>query len=120
MIATVRGYATYHLMYGLLMASTLYRLSVEFRERGYSRPDEREDAVRWKAMTIGVGAPGLVLVVWMLLLGGFADDGLWQPVREDDWVVAVMFVVGLAVQISAIAKAWMTPAYAADLLDEEG
>lgn len=120
MIATVRGYTSFHLMYGLLMASTLYRASVEFKERGYSRPDEREDAVRWKAMAIGVSAPGLVLVVWMLLLGGFADNGLWQPVREDDWVVTAMFAVGLAVQISAIAKAWMTPAYAADLLDEDG
>jgi len=120
MIAAMRGYGVFHLMYGLLMASTLYRLTVEFRERGYSPHDEREDAIRWKAMAIGAGAPGLVLVVWMMLLGAFADEGLWHPVREDDWVVVAMFAVGLAVQISAIAKAWMTPAYAAELLDEDG
>jgi len=120
MIATMRGYAVFHLMYGLLMASTLYRLSVEFRERGYSPHDEREDAIRWKAMAVGAGAPGLVLVVWMMLLGAFADQGLWHPMREDDWVVVAMFAVGLAVQISAIAKAWMTPAYAAELLDDDG
>ncbi len=120
MIATTRGYAVFHLMYGLLMASTLYRLSVELRERGYATHDEREDAIRWKAMAIGASVPGLALVVWMMLLGAFADEGLWHPMREDDWVVVAMFAVGLAVQISAIAKAWMTPAYAAELLDDDG
>ena len=40
-----------------------------------------------------------------------------RPARE--WQAAGFFILGLMSKIANIASAWMTPAYAAELLDEE-
>jgi len=107
------------LILAAMIGSTFHRVAVEWKERGYARNDEREQAIYWKALAIGVTIPGLLLVVWMLLLGAFVDDGMWHPVRQDDWSAVALFAMGLTAQIGGIAKAWMTPAYAAELLDDE-
>jgi hypothetical protein len=44
---------------------------------------------------------------------------MWYPDRSEEWQAAGVFILGLMVQITNIAKAWMTPAYAAALGEED-
>lgn len=119
MVGTMMGQSLYKLILFTTIASVLHKAAMEFRERGYARRDEREDAIHWKAWAIGAAIPGIILVSWMHLLDAFADYGMWYPTQPDDWSAVSMFAMGLALQLSSIAKGCMTPAYAADLLDGE-
>lgn len=119
MTGVIMGGEMNGLLQAVLIAGTFHGAFVQYKERGNAPLDERENAIRWKAMALGAGISGMLLVVWMCLLGGFADQGMWHPAKEDDWMAVAMFAVALAAQINAIAKAWMTPAYAAELLDDD-
>jgi hypothetical protein len=119
MIAVIMGLDMSALIVAAMLGTTFHKVAVEWKERGYAPKDEREDALHWKALAIGVSIPLTLLVVWMLLLGAFADDGMWHPVGQDDWTAVATFALGLAGQLASIVKARMTPSYAADLLDDE-
>lgn len=104
--------------FAMIMAST-HTVIVEYQKRGEAPLDEREWGIFWKAMAIGAFVPCVLTAFWVMLLGSFADQGMWHPNRPDEWQAAGLFILGLMTQITNIAKAWMTPAYAADLLDED-
>ncbi|MCL9999905.1 MAG: hypothetical protein NBV68_11030 [Erythrobacter sp.] len=56
---------------------------------------------------------------WAVLVGQFAHNGLWYPRHAKEWPALGIFIAMLSAQISCIASAWMTPTYAAELLDDE-
>ena len=74
----------------------------------------REQAIAWKSMAIGGMAATCLVGLWALFLGPFADDGLWYPQTSTHWQTTGFFILGLASQITNIATALLTPAYAAD------
>lgn len=107
------------IVFGAMFAASTHSVIVEHRKRGNAPLDERERAIFWKATAIGAGASCLLASGWVMFLGNFADDGMWKPDRQAEWRAAGLFLLGLMMQIANIASAWMTPAYAAELLDDE-
>jgi hypothetical protein len=82
-------------------------------------PDERERTNATNAAVVGSNLTVMLLGSWFLLLGVFADHGMWYPDRSEEWQAAGLFILGLNIQITNIAKAWMIPSYAAELLDDD-
>lgn len=119
LVLTARGDFGPTLVFFALIMSSSHAGIVEYQKRGQAPLDEREWGVFWKAMAIGAFATCVLTGFWVMLLGSFADQGMWYPDRPDEWRAAGLFILGLMTQITNIAKAWMTPAYAADLFDEE-
>lgn len=107
------------IVFGAMFAASTHSVILEYRKRGNAPLDEREAAIFWKATAIGAFVPCVLTAIWALLLGAFADQGMWHPDRPDEWRAAGFFILGLMSQIANIAMAWMTPAYAAELLDDE-
>ena len=107
------------IVFGAMFGAGTHSVITEYRRRGNAPLDERERAIFWKATAIGAAVPCVLTAIWVLLLGAFADQGMWHPDRPDEWRAAGFFILGLMSQIANIASAWMTPAYAADLLDDE-
>lgn len=107
------------IVFGAMFAASTHSVIVEYRKRGNAPLDEREQAIFWKATAIGVFVPFVLTALWMLLLGAFADQGMWHPDRPNEWRATGFFILGLMSQIANIASAWMTPAYAAELLDDD-
>lgn len=102
-----------------MIATLLYKVAVDFKERGYRLPDEREDAIRWKALAIGGWTVTVLVGLWAVFLSILADDGMWFPREADEWATLGMLIFSLVSQVSSITAACLTPPYAADLLDEE-
>ena len=102
-----------------MFGASTHSVIIEYRKRGNAPLDERERAIFWKATAIGAFVPCVLTAVWGMLLGAFADQGMWHPDRPDEWRAAGFFILGLMSQIANIASAWMTPGYAAELLEEE-
>ncbi|MBU7580514.1 MAG: hypothetical protein KAF27_08580 [Porphyrobacter sp.] len=119
LVLTAQGDTGPGLVFGALIMSTTHSGIVEYQKRGKAPLDEREWGVFWKAMAIGAFVPCVLVGLWMMLLGPLADQGMWYPDRPEEWQAAGLFILGLTVQISNIAKAWMTPSYAAELLDDD-
>lgn len=107
------------IVFAAMFAGSTHTVIVEHKKRGNAPLDEREQAIFWKAMAIGALVPSVMAALWALFLASFADQGMWYPDRPEEWRAAGFFILGLTSQISNIANAWMTPSYAADLLDEE-
>lgn len=102
-----------------MISASAYSGVIEYHQRGKAPRDEREWAIFWKALAIGAFVPCLLAGFWAMLLGRFADQGMWYPDRSEEWEAAGLFILGLMIQITNIAKAWMTPAYATELLDDD-
>ena len=107
------------IVFGAMFAASTHSVIAEYRKRGNAPLDERERAIFWKATAIGVFVPFVLTALWMLLLGVFADQGMWHPDRADEWQAAGFFILGLMSQIANIATAWMTPAYGPVPFDDE-
>lgn len=107
------------IVFAAMFAASTHTVIVEQRKRGNARRDEREQAIFWKASAIGAFVPCVVIAGWAMLLGNFADQGMWHPERPAEWHATAFFILGLMSQIANIASAWLTPAYAAELLDDE-
>jgi hypothetical protein len=107
------------LVFAAMFGASTHSVIIEYRKRGNAPLDEREQAIFWKATAIGASVPCVLTAIWVLLLGAFADQGMWHPDRPDEWRAAGFFILGLMSQTANIAMAWMTPAYAAELLDDE-
>jgi len=119
LLITARGQNGFWLVFAGMIASGNYSGIAEYQQRGKAPRDEREWAVFWKALAIGAFVPCVLTGFWILLLGSFADQGMWYPDRSEEWQAAGLVILGLMTQITNIAKAFMTPAYAANLLDDE-
>ncbi len=119
LVLTARGEIGPILVFFAMILASTHTGIVEYQKRGEAPLDEREWSVFWKAMAIGAFVPCVLTAFWVMLLGSFADQGMWHPNRPDEWQAAGLFILGLMTQITNIAKAWMTPAYAAELLDED-
>ncbi|ASR53767.1 hypothetical protein [Blastomonas fulva] len=119
LILTVQGQSGRWLVFVAMISSSAYSGAVEYQQRGKAPRDERERAVFWKALGIGAFVPCVLAGLWAVLLGHFADQGMWYPDRSQEWEAAGLFILGLMIQITNIAKAWLTPAYAAELLDDD-
>lgn len=107
------------LVFAAMFAASTHTMIVEQRKRGNAPLDERERAIFWKATAIGAFVPCVLVAGWAMLLGNFADQGMWYPDRTAEWRASGFFILGMMSQIANIANAWMTPSYAADLLDDE-
>ena len=107
------------IVFAAMFAAGTHTVIVEHKKRGNAPLDERERAIFWKAMAIGALVPCVLAALWVLFLASFADQGMWYPDRPEEWRAAGLFILGLISQIANIASAWMTPAYAAELLDDE-
>ncbi|WP_324073938.1 MAG: hypothetical protein RSE14_11895 [Erythrobacter sp.] len=119
LVLTVQGQNGFWLVFVAMVAAGSYSGVLEYQQRGMAPRDEREWAVFWKAMAIGAFVSCVLVGLWAMLLGSFADQGMWYPDRSEEWQAAGVFILGLMVQITNIAKAWMTPAYAAALGEED-
>jgi hypothetical protein len=82
-------------------------------------PDERERTNATNAAVVGSNFTVMLLGSWFLLLGVFADHGMWSPKAPEEWDALGFFVIGLTLQITNIAAAWQTPAYSGDLMDQD-
>jgi hypothetical protein len=115
-----QGDGSGHVIVTLAMNGTVfYSVFVQYRERGNRTPDERENAIRWKSYAIAGWIVTSLVMVWAVLVGQFADNGLWYPTQAKQWPSLGLFIGALTVQISSIVSAWMTPTYAAELLDDD-
>lgn len=119
LVLCAQGDARWGIVFGAMFGAGTHSVIVEYRKRGNAPLDERERAIFWKATAIGASVPCVLTALWVMLLGSFADQGMWHPDRPDEWRAAGLFILGLMSQISNIALALMTPAYAAELLDDE-
>lgn len=119
LVLTARGQSGLWLVLLAMASSGAYSGVIEYQQRGKAPRDEREWAIFWKAWAIGAFLPCGLAGFWAMLLGSFADQGMWYPSRAEEWEAAGLFILGLMVQISNVAKAWMTPAYATQPLDDD-
>ena len=106
------------LVFAAMIWSTAHTLSVRAKHGGNSLPDERERAVASEAMAVGGYTTSSLVAIWFLLLGAFADNGMWFPRQPIEWQAFGLFMIGLTTQITNIAAAWRTPPYTADRDDE--
>ena len=119
LVLTAQGQSGRWLVFVAMISASAYSGIIEYQQRGKAPRDEREWAIFWKALAIGAFVPCFLAGFWAMLLGPFADQGMWYPDRSEEWEAAGLFIIGLMIQITSIAKAWMTPAYAAELLDDD-
>lgn len=115
----VQGQRGTGLVLGALAISGAYSGIIEKQKRGMAPRDEREWGIFWKAAAIGASVPCVLAAFWMMLLDPYADQGLWYPRQPKEWQAAGLFLLGLMIQIANIARAAMTPSYAAALDDED-
>lgn len=119
LVLCARGDFGSGMVFAAMIAAGTYTVIAEQRKRGNARLDEREQAIFWKATAIGAFVPCVLIAGWVMLLGNFADQGMWHPERPAEWHAMGFFILGFMSQIANIASVWMTPAYAAELLNED-
>jgi hypothetical protein len=107
------------IVFAAMIWSTTHTILIRAKHSGNAAPDERERALATEAMAVGGYSAATLVAVWFLVLGVFADAGMWFPQSSREWQALGFFVIGLTTQITNIAAAWRTPPYAADLLDED-
>lgn len=107
-------------VFAAMIWASAHSLIVRMRNgMNMQQPDERERAVATNAGVVGSYLTVVLLGVWFMLLGAFADQGMWSPKSPEEWHALGFFVIGLTLQITNIAAAWQTPAYSGDLMDED-
>jgi hypothetical protein len=121
MIQVTQGEDAYKMIRSAFMLSFGLSMAVAYRQRGTldGRRDERETAVSKKAAAAGGTVVSLLIIIWTFLLGSFGDSGMWQPDEPREWAAISAFALGMFFHAANFAVAWFTPAYAAELLDEE-
>lgn len=107
------------LVIAAMLWSSAHTLLVRAKHGGNAPLDERERAVATEAAAVGGYTASSLAALWFLLLGVFAEHGMWFPQQPIEWQALGFFMIGLATQITNIAAAWRTPPYAADLADED-
>lgn len=107
------------LVFAAMMWSSTHTLLVRFKQSGNAPLDERERTLATEAALIGGYTASTLVAIWFLLLGIFADDGMWFPRQPVEWQALGFFVIGLTTQITNIAAAWRTPAFSWDVMDDE-
>ncbi|RNJ61556.1 MAG: hypothetical protein EDM03_15785 [Porphyrobacter sp. IPPAS B-1204] len=85
----------------------------------YAALDERELAMALKAFAISGWLVCLLVGLYALALGSFADDIMWQPQSEWEWLAVAGFMAGILSQITTFISGVLTPPYAAELRNEE-
>lgn len=105
------------LVFSAMIWSTAHTLIVRAKHGGNAPLDERERALANEAGLIGGFTTSSLVAIWFLLLGAFADHGMWFPQQPIEFQALGFFMIGLTTQIANIAAAWGTPPYAADLDD---
>ena len=106
------------LVFAAMIWSTTHTVLVRAKHGGNAPLDERERALANEAGLVGGYTTSSLAAIWFLLLGAFADNGMWFPRQPIEWQALGFFMIGLTTQITNIAAAWRTPPYAADLDDE--
>ncbi|MCA0910966.1 hypothetical protein [Qipengyuania gaetbuli] len=102
-----------------IFSSTITLLTVALTARsalrsGYdSELDEHDRQMRYYAIATGGVVPVVALAAYTVGLS--ATDALWRPVSQVEWGAFGMFMLGATIQCAIIAAARKTPAYAADL-----
>ncbi|WP_296720649.1 hypothetical protein [Erythrobacter sp.] len=120
LVAVANGVkAGQQLVFAAMVWSTTHTLIVRAKHGGNEPLDERERALATEAAAVGGYTTSLLAAIWCLLLGIFADYGMWFPQSAKEWLPLGYFMIGLMTQTTNIATAWRTPPYAAELLDEE-
>lgn len=107
------------IVFAAMLLSNTYLLLLRAKSGSPAAPDERERMVTTEAAAVGGYAASMLIACWCLLLGPFADQGLWFPQQPMEWQALGFFMIGLVTQITNIAAAWRTPPYVAELLDED-
>ncbi len=107
------------LVFGAMMWSSTHTLLVRVKHSGNAPLDERERTLAIEAALIGGYTTSTVVAIWFLLLGAFADNGIWFPRQPVEWQALGFFVIGLTTQITNISAAWRTPAYSGDVMDDD-
>lgn len=107
------------LVFAAMIWSTTHTWIVRAKHIGNERLDERERALAIEAAAVGGYTASILVAIWFLLLGIFADYGMWFPQSAKELMALGYFMIGLMTQATNIATAWRTPLYAAELLDEE-
>lgn len=114
MVLAARGDFGPWVVFAAMIGATTHTIIAEYRKRGDAPLDEREKALAWKTVAIGGMVPLVLVALYMLFLGPFADNGLWSPQTKAHWQATGFFILGLSTQITNIASALMTPSYAAE------
>jgi hypothetical protein len=79
-IRTAQGQAGGHDLIVIALNGTIfYSAAVEYIERGNRTPDERQSAIRGKSLAIAGWIVISLVMIWAVLLGQFAKNGLWFP-----------------------------------------
>jgi hypothetical protein len=107
------------LVFAAMIWSSTHTLLVRAKHSGNAPLDERERVLANEAGLVGGYTTSSLVAIWFLLLGAFADNGMWFPQQPVEWQALGFFVIGLTTQITNIAAAWRTPAYSGDLMDED-
>ena len=104
-----------------LFCALVLKLAYDYRRRGFweAQLDEREATLEFNSNAIGAYAVCALAIFWPLSLTWFAGRGLWFPSKLHEWDAVGTFAATLFLLVSTIAAAWMTPAYAAELLDDD-
>lgn len=98
-----------------MMASLAVKLSSDYKARGNGPLDEREQAIYWKALAIGAMLPLFAVSIWSLSIGQIHRWDIWRPHEDFQWSALTFVLLGLMMQIVIIVTGILTPAYAADL-----
>ena len=101
----------------IVIATTVFSLYSSLRSGREGQLDEWENATRNYA--IGGGASTVVLGFAIYSVFASNLEFLWRPVADYEFGVLGMFMLAATMQIAVILAARRTPAYAADLDDDD-
>ena len=85
----------------------------------YRPLDEREVAMALKAFAISGWLVNLMVGLYALALGNFANDGMWRPQSEWEWMAVAGFMTGTLSQITTFISGVLTPPRASQSRNEE-
>ncbi|MFN3452331.1 MAG: hypothetical protein ACK4ZE_09250 [Sphingorhabdus sp.] len=103
------------LIFGAFIWSLAHTLILKAKQGGNAQPDERERVLSSNAAAVGAWALCSLMGIWCLIVGGFAEYGVWYPDTDLEWRSLGFFIIGLTSQVTNIVSAWMTPAYASEI-----
>ena len=103
------------IVFAAAMSSLAIKLSADYKARGNGPLDERERAIYWKSNAIGAMVPLFAVAIWSLNIASIDSTEIWRPRENFQWVAVSFLLLGLMTQIGLIVTGWLTPAYAADL-----
>jgi len=106
-------------IYSAAIGTLALKLTGDWRSRRHDPLDERERAIYWKANAVGTGLPLIGVAIWLLLLSGFADAGLWWPSRDFEFSGLAFFLLAAMLQLAMIVIGLSTPSYAADIDEDD-